>query len=534
MALRWKSAVLGLGAALGACLVLNAPDDALTTGDEPGAGGEPDQPSGGKPSGGSGGAGGSAGSTPTGDGGMGAIVGIGGCGSECEGEGGAPPLGRDCDSSADDCASTAPICDAAAGECRACASDDECEAELSRRFCITSGNAAGRCAECKKSSDCSGGKPVCNNLGTCRACSAHEECASGICEASGACGAPETAVYALAETGVSGTNCGTIDTPCYSLATAATKLTAQRNTLVLVKTTAAFNGGNVALPAVKGVRVIGNGVALRPYDGVSGFTVPANGTALFDNVLVEGVTLADGAAIKCTGGGIAVTGSTLQNNSNAIWASDCDVSVIGSLIKGNDQPHANARAAIRASCTTESCTKTASFLRNRFVENGVAAYVLNQAKANFENNLFIGNGADGYTRVIELRADVTHFAYNTLVRNFNTCTYVGIVACVGTCNNVANISYDNFSNYAMPADRCYDQVWYGGTLSYNLTEVPYPGATNKTGDPKFVDAAGGDFTPGPGSPAIDNGDPSDLPPLDYNGNKRPAGDGPDIGAIEAQ
>jgi hypothetical protein len=71
-------------------------------------------------------------------------------------------------------------------------------------------------------------------------------------------------------------------------------------------------------------------------------------------------------------------------------------------------------------------------------------------------------------------------------------------------------------------------------MSYNLTEVPFPGATNKTGDPLFVDAANGDFTPGAGSPALDNGDPADMPPGDFNGNKRPVGDGPDIGAIEAQ
>jgi hypothetical protein len=528
MALRWKATWLAACGALGACSLLNAPDDALTTGDAPGGGGEAPSASGGTPSGGSGA---SAGSEPIGEAGMGAGTGVGGCGSECDGEGGAPPIGRECESSADDCGSTAPICDPAAGECRACASDDECEAEVARPFCVASGASAGRCTECKKSTDCAPDKPVCGNAGLCRACSEHEECASGVCEADGACGDPATAVYALAETGVSGTSCGTIDTPCYSLATAATKLTAQRSTLVLLKTTAAFITGKVMLPAVKGIRVIGNGVSLKPYDGASGYVVPPMGAAVFENVFVSGVTLKDGAAIECTGGSIVVTGSLLQTNSNAIVASDCDVTVTGSVLQGNDQPHLNAQAAIRASCTTENCAKTTTFLRNRFVENGVAAYVVNQANVNFENNLFLGNGADGYTRVIELRAKATHFAYNTLVRNFNGCSYVGIVACIGACNNVANISHNNFPDEAQP---CYDQVWYGGTMSYNLTEVPFPGATNKTGDPLFVDAANGDFTPGAGSPALDNGDPADMPPGDFNGNKRPVGDGPDIGAIEAQ
>src|SRR5687768_13302906 len=139
MALRWKAAGLAVWAAIGACSVLNAPDDALTTGDAPGDGGEATSSSGGEPSGAT------AGSGPTGEGGMGASTGIGGCGSECGGEGGAPPIGRECESSSDDCGSTAPICDAAAGECRPCASDDECEAEVARPFCVSSGASAGRC-----------------------------------------------------------------------------------------------------------------------------------------------------------------------------------------------------------------------------------------------------------------------------------------------------------------------------------------------------------------------------------------------------
>jgi hypothetical protein len=524
MALRLGS-VLVVGSLLAACSVLNAPETLLTTPDEAEGGEGGSGATGGKPSGGMGASAG----TSSNDAGAGAMVGVGGCGDEC-GEGGAPPIGRDCDSSEEDCGSTAPICDAVAGECRACASDEECSSEVMRPYCIASGASAGRCAECKKSTDCSNDTPVCSNAGLCRACNEHAECSSGVCEASGSCANTNNVVYALAETGISGTNCGTIDTPCRNLSVAVGKLTATRNVLVLIQTVGAFDTGNATFPAIKGLRVIGNGITIRPYDGQSAFRVPLGASVLFDNVVIEGAETSDEAAIECTGGAIAVNDSTLQSNSQAILAVDCDVAVTGSVIKNNDQPHVNAQAAIRASCTTESCAKTTTFLRNRFVDNGVAAYVYNQAKVSFENNIFLRNGADGYTRVIELRADLTHFGYNTLVENFNSCTYVGIVACVGDCNNVGNISYRNF-----PTDtgsECPDQVWYGGTMSYNLTEVAYPGATNKVGDPLFVDAASGDFTPGPGSPAIDGGNPDDHPPFDYNGTKRPGGDAPDMGAIE--
>jgi hypothetical protein len=55
-------------------------------------------------------------------------------------------------------------------------------------------------------------------------------------------------------------------------------------------------------------------------------------------------------------------------------------------------------------------------------------------------------------------------------------------------------------------------------------------------DPLLTDPTNGDFTPGSGSPAIDNGDQtSDIAPsVDYNGDPRPLGRAPDIGAIEAK
>jgi len=64
------------------------------------------------------------------------------------------------------------------------------------------------------------------------------------------------------------------------------------------------------------------------------------------------------------------------------------------------------------------CAKTLNLSRNRFVDNGVAVYIYDQLSANIENNLFLRNGFDNYTRVIQLNADTSHFAYNTLVENW--------------------------------------------------------------------------------------------------------------------
>ncbi len=529
-----KRRISALGASLlwvAACSVINSTEDLKPV--DQASGGDANTSgkngTGGKNSGATTSGGANDSGAPGSQAGAGDLIGSGGCGFQCS-DGGAPPIGKACTLSGVDCASGAPICDA--GACRACKTDVECHRELGKDFCLTSGPGAGHCVACKINANCLGNLPVCNNVGVCRPCASDDECDSGVCEATGACAAPTEVVYALAETGISVDTCGAIDTPCRNLATATKQLTSTRHNLVLIKTIKKFDTG-AGFPAVKGIRVIGNGDAVHAYDGSTAFHVPAGAGVTFENIVIEGSSAKDQAGIDCTGGAITVVSSTLQDNASAVLATDCDVTVAQSLIKHNAAPLQYGEAAIQAVCMADMCAKTTSVLRNKFIDNGVALYFSQQAKANVENNLFLRNGSAGYTRVLELRANSTHFAYNTLVENFNDCTYVGIVACIGTCTNVANISFNNFPN-PPGGNPCPDQVWYGGTMTYNLTEITYPGATNKTGDPKFVDAANGDFTPGPGSPAIDKGDPKDVPMFDINGNKRPAGAAPDIGAFESQ
>jgi len=59
-----------------------------------------------------------------------------------------------------------------------------------------------------------------------------------------------------------------------------------------------------------------------------------------------------------------------------------------------------------------------------------------------------------------------------------------------------------------------------------------PGPHDIAADPRFVDAAAGDFHLLPDSPCIDAGDPYDYPLTDFEGDPRPMGAAPDIGADE--
>lgn len=68
---------------------------------------------------------------------------------------------------------------------------------------------------------------------------------------------------------------------------------------------------------------------------------------------------------------------------------------------------------------------------------------------------------------------------------------------------------------------------YRGTMDEETRGVDFI-----EGNPLFLDPTNGDYHLGTGSPAIDAGSSLAAPPIDYEGNQRPQGDGIDIGAFE--
>ncbi len=73
----------------------------------------------------------------------------------------------------------------------------------------------------------------------------------------------------------------------------------------------------------------------------------------------------------------------------------------------------------------------------------------------------------------------------------------------------------------------YNDFW--GNAGGNYSNIS-PGVHDISANPLLVDPENSDFHLSPSSPCIDAGDPSNFPPTDFEGDPRPNGPAPDIGA----
>jgi hypothetical protein len=127
-----------------------------------------------------------------------------------------------------------------------------------------------------------------------------------------------------------------------------------------------------------------------------------------------------------------------------------------------------------------------------------------------QNNTFIGNSADLYGGGVANDTGKGIFRSNIVVNN--TALAGGGVR-----------SY----NGLLTSD--YNAMWNNTRGDY---EGVIPGEHDIFVDPLLVDPVNGDFHLAPGSPCIDAGDPVNYPPTDFEGDLRPNGPAPDIGADE--
>jgi hypothetical protein len=293
------------------------------------------------------------------------------------------------------------------------------------------------------------------------------------------------------------------------------------------------------LPASTDVTVVGNHVNIATTDQPA-FTI-SGATVLLDDVVVTATrSAATGAlaAISCTGSASlgmihgVITNADDNYNSYGVSITDCDATFAQVTFTGN-------HTALTSQSTFPTPSQALTVERCLF-EGNTQAIDFDGDHFTIRNNLFVKNGQTSYVRIVKpIGQGPSVFSYNTLYGNDNNCSYEGgLVACEGGASKCgvqsSNLFWGNMygGTSTMP---CYDQVYETPPpITHSITETTWPGTSNSTADPRLTDPTNGDYTPGAGSHAIDNGDTSiDVPAVDYLGNPRDP-NAPDIGAIEVQ
>lgn len=421
-----------------------------------------------------------------------------------------------------ECLEAVPICDQDQGLCRACALDQEClDRDPEAPICSPSG----RCGACSSDPNCTDpARPVCDqDTLTCRGCRAHGECASTVCDiAASTCVRPEDVVYVSAN-GFFESGCGVQSMPCRSIRDGLALITPQRSHLRL---TGEFTE-RLTLSAST-FRVIGEGATLEltpveSDDGVPGVTVD-----MFADVLIDGLRITNlsvGGGIGCTQSELTLRRVTVDSNEGVgVNASNCALDIQESRILDN--------SGIGVWASSGGAEGSLVIERSLIADNYRGGVDSDMASILIRNNLILRNSNLGeYQGAIRLRGSSvnTFITYNTFVGNMVNENYIGIIGCNSGAVLSSNILWGNM--YPGSVDQTLqDCIEVRNNLSDStLGDIPQ----NYLGDPLFVSPGEGDYRLMPGSPALDLGEPGLANLLDYAGNPRPRGAGPDIGALEA-
>jgi Right handed beta helix region len=361
---------------------------------------------------------------------------------------------------------------------------------------------AHRCVQCTASdrAACAGSAPVCGTDETCRACGAHEECDSKACAlASGSCAAESDVAY-VALTGTDNATCRR-SAPCASLAAA---LTTARP---YVKIHGAIDGA-VVVDQGRAVTFLADpGAALTRGTGGDVLTVQDAGTslAIYDLAIAGAQGAAAGISVE-VGSTLSLVRTTVENNAGGGVVSAGALTIDHSTIANNG----NGRPGIFV-------TRGSLSLAHSLVSGNRAGGVQVAGPALFAivSNLFVSNGiADpmgsltGAVGIEASFASTNLLEFNTFYKNLTTDGVGAAIWCDPTAFAArANILFNNGTATNL------DQT--SGTCAhvYSLAtpgRVP-TGTGNQAGDPRFVDAHGGNFHLQAGSPAI--GAASALAPL---------------------
>lgn len=219
------------------------------------------------------------------------------------------------------------------------------------------------------------------------------------------------------------------------------------------------------------------------------------------------------------GGGLAIQGNgeSLQVVSN-------------SLFLGNNSADSDGGGAFVESGQSSITVVNNILARNNAGDGNGGGMYLNASVGNitatnntFFNNTSVGNGG-GLAAQVDDNVSIFDIYNNIVFGNSAESNGDDIWTCEqGATVNLFNNDFLEYYSEALDGDSC------GGSATLNQ-------ASNIPDNPDFVNSGADDFHLLATSPAIDAGDPAapSMPSTDFDGNPRPSGAAPDIGALEYQ
>lgn len=366
-----------------------------------------------------------------------------------------------------------------------CTSSTECT-NAAKPICETMEKVCVACTAADVGA-CSGTTPVCSATNTCTGCTAHSECESAVCLPDGSCAASSQVAYVSAA-GEDANTCA-LTQPCKKISYGATKGVPYIKVLNDLDEAVLLDGVNVTIVAEPGV-------AVRRTSMGSVFDLRGTST-----ITIRDLTIRD--ASGTTGNGVLVgPGEPVNLTLDRVY------------VLGNAATGVNAQGG------------TLTISRSVVAANTGGGIVV-ATQFNISNSLFVANGSPSslYGGVTLTPSGTVSFKFNTVVNNSSSTGPKGMNCTVPiTSSNTIVSSNDVGSNCA------FEYSLFDTTVSVS--------GTNRTGDPKFKNTnvtnprAPDFYRIQSASDAVDKADPASTMMTDIDGDERPQGNAPDIGADE--